>query len=109
MDEDAPDHVRERVVALVLEMLRRNGAAADDVISILFTATDDVRSMFPAEAARSAGFGDVPLLCARELDVEGAKPRCIRVLMHLATGLTRAELRHVYLEGAADLRDDLPA
>jgi chorismate mutase len=87
-------------------MLARNGVDHADIISVLFTATDDVHSMFPATAARAIGFGDVPLLCARELDIEGAQPRCIRVMMHVET--TRAELHHIYLEGARGLRDDLP-
>jgi chorismate mutase len=74
----------------------------------VFTATDDVRAVFPAVAARKLGLGDVPLLCARELDVVDGTPRCIRVLMHLTTERSRGELRHVYLEGAKGLRDDLP-
>ena len=89
-------------------MFERNGVDHDDLISILFTATDDIRSTFPATAARTFGLGDVPLICARELDVDGATPRCIRVLMHLTTERDRGELHHVYLEGAANLRDDLP-
>lgn len=107
VDADTPDHVRDRVAALLATMMDRNGVVEDDVISILFTATADVTSMFPAEAARAVGFGAVPLLCAQELEVPGGKPRCIRVLMHLATERSRAELRHVYLEGAVDLRLDL--
>jgi chorismate mutase len=62
--------------------------------------------MFPATAARAIGFGDVPLMCARELDIKGSQPLCIRVLMHLETD--RQQLHHVYLEGARGLRDDLP-
>jgi chorismate mutase len=89
-------------------MLERNGVDHDDLISILFTATDDLTSVFPATAARAVGLGDVPLICARELAIEGATPRCIRVLMHLQTERDRSELRHVYLEGAKGLRDDLP-
>ena len=81
----------------------------DDLISVIFTATPDVHSMFPATAGRAFGLGDVPLLCAQELDIKGAKPLCIRVLMHVNTALARDELRHVYLEGAQSLRDDLPA
>ena len=54
------------------------------------------------------GFGDVPLICARELDIEGGMPRCIRVMMHMTTDRTRAELHHVYLHDAVGLRDDLP-
>lgn len=107
-DIDEADHVTARVVELVELMLERNDVAHDDIISILFTATDDLTSVFPATAARTIGLGDVPLICARELDIAGGMPRCIRVLMHLNSGLSRDELRHVYLEGARTLRDDLP-
>jgi chorismate mutase len=108
VDADTPEQVNERVGALVNEMLARNGVDKDALISIVFTATDDVTCMFPAAAARAVGLGDVPLLCARELAVVGGTPRCIRVLMHLTTERSRAELRHVYLAGAEGLRDDLP-
>jgi chorismate mutase len=108
LDVDSADQVRERTITLLEEMIGRNDIHHDDVISVLFTATDDVHAMFPASAAREIGFGDVPLICARELDIVDATPLCIRVLMHLTTEHTRAELRHVYLEGAAGLRDDLP-
>jgi len=89
-------------------MVERNGVHHDDIISVLFTATDDIHTLFPAAAARDIGFGDIPLMCARELDIVGATPLCIRVLMHLNTDRARSELRHVYLEGASHLRDDLP-
>ncbi len=105
---DEVEHISSRVVELLQEMLQRNAVSHDDLISILFTATDDLHSMFPATAARTIGLGDVPLICARELSVDGATPQCIRVLMHLNTTLDRSELRHVYLEGARGLRDDLP-
>ena len=89
-------------------MLERNGVDHDDLVSILFTATEDLVSVFPATAARATGLGDVPLICARELSIAGATPMCIRVLMHLYTDRNRNELHHVYLEGARSLRDDLP-
>ncbi len=108
VDKDTVEQVSERTQALVAAMLERNGATKDDLISVIFTATDDIHSMFPATAARGIGLGDVPLLCARELDVDGGAGRCIRVLMHLTTDRGRAELHHVYLEGAKGLRDDLP-
>lgn len=108
VDVDTEEHVSERVQSLVTAMLDRNGVDKDDLISVVFTATDDVQSIFPAAAARGIGLGDVPLLCARELDVKGGTPLCIRVLMHLNTDRTRSELHHVYLEGARGLRDDLP-
>ena len=108
VDVDEESHVHERTVSLVAAMCERNGVEHDDIISILFTATDDIHSVFPATAVRASGLGDVPLICARELDIEGGTPLCIRVLIHLTTDRSRAELHHVYLHGARTLRDDLP-
>jgi chorismate mutase len=109
VDVDEKEHLFERVVTLLEELFDRNDIDHDDVISVIFTATDDIHSAFPAEAARKFGLGDVPLLCARELEIDGATPRCVRILLHLATERSRSELHHVYLEGARGLRDDLPA
>ena len=108
IDSDTADNVRVRTIALLNQMIERNGVDHEDIISVLFTATDDIHSMFPASAARDIGFGDIPLICARELDITDATPLCVRVLMHLTTTRSRSELRHVYLEGASGLRDDLP-
>ena len=108
VDVDTVEHVHERVVALLEEMFDRNGIQHDDVISVFFTATNDIHSTFPATGARKFGLGDVPLICAQELDIDGGTPMCIRVMMHLTTEISRADLRHVYLEGARSLRDDLP-
>jgi chorismate mutase len=107
-DVDTVDEIDVRTQALVRAMLDRNGVDHDDLVSIVFTATDDLHAQFPATSARALGLGDVPLLCARELDIVGGMPRTIRILMHLYTERSRAELHHVYLEGAASLRDDLP-
>ncbi len=107
LDEDSVEQVYKRVQALVGEMLSRNGIGPDDVISMIFTATDDVTSAFPATAARAMGLDEVPLLGAREMAVPGDPPRCVRVLAHVYTERSRAELSHVYLEGAAGLRPDL--
>lgn len=109
VDADTKEQVTERVQALVRAMLERNGIGHDDLVSIIFTATSDVHSMFPAEAARGLGLGDVPLLCAQELDIEGKPDRTIRILMHVTTDKERSELQPVYLEGTAVLRDDLPS
>ena len=109
LDVDEREHLFERVIALLDALFERNGLAHDDLISVLFTATDDIHCAFPALAARKFGLGDVPLICARELEVEGSTPRCVRVMIHLTTDKGRDELHHVYLEGARGLRDDLPA
>jgi chorismate mutase len=108
VDEDTAPVITERVVALLRQILERNGLDEDDIISILFTATDDIVSTFPATAARSMGLGAVPLICARELAIVGSVPRCIRVMLHVTTERSRDDIHHVYLEGAHGLRDDLP-
>ena len=108
MDEDTPEAVTERVVALLGRVMDRNDLVEDDIVSILFTATEDLVSIFPATAARTLGLGAVPLICARELAIVGAVPRCVRVMLHVTTGRPRDEIAHVYLEGAQGLRDDLP-
>jgi chorismate mutase len=108
VDADTEEQITERVRVLVREMLSRNGVEMDDLISVIFTATEDLTAIFPAAAARAEGLGAVPLLCARELSVRDGTPRCIRALMHLTTERPTSELRHVYLEGAKGLRDDLP-
>jgi chorismate mutase len=108
VDADTVEQVTERVQELLREVMASNNLLEDDIISIIFTATPDVVSMFPATAARGIGFGAVPLLCASEIPVPGAMPHCVRVLLHVSTALARHELRHVYLHGAQGLRDDLP-
>jgi chorismate mutase len=109
VEEDTPEAITDRVVTLLRQVLDRNRLAEDDLISILFTATEDITSTFPATAARSMGLGAVPLICARELAIVGSVPHCIRVLLHVTTERTRDQIHHVYLEGAQGLRDDLPA
>lgn len=107
---DADD--RKLVLAATAELLQavltRNGFTADDLISVLFTATPDLRSEFPAYAARQMGLVDVPLMCASEIDVPGAMPRVLRLLAHVETSIRREDVRHVYLRGAVALRTDLP-
>jgi chorismate mutase len=92
---------------LLTSVLQRNEIESDDLVSILFTATDDLRSAFPAEAARRIGLGRVPLMCAREIPVEGAMPSVVRVLVHFHTERSLDEVAHVYLDGAESLRDDV--
>ena len=108
VDEDTPAAISDRVVTLLAHIMERNELVEDDIVSILFTATEDIVSIFPATAARTMGLGAVPLICARELAIVGSVPRCIRVMLHVTTERPRDEIHHVYLEGAQGLRDDLP-
>src|SRR3954451_17490872 len=97
----------DRVAEMVTEVMAANRLDVDDFISVIFTATSDLVAEFPAYAARQLGFGEVPLLCARELEIEASTPRVVRMLAHVETELPRAEITHVYLHGAAMLRTDL--
>ena len=99
--------IADATLELLQQMMDRNGAAPEDLISLVFTATPDLTAEFPAVAARKLGLAGVPLLCTREIDVPGALPRCIRVLMHLYTDRDYGSLRHVYLGEAQSLRTDL--
>ncbi len=105
---DTADELVARTRELLVQILECNRVAHDDLVSIIFTATEDLTSEFPAAAARSLGLGDVPLLCARELAVVHGNPATVRVLVHCYSDRPRASLRHVYLHGARHLRDDLP-
>lgn len=107
LEADIREHLLERVAEMVTDVMAANDLTVDDFISVIFTATPDLVSEFPAYAARRLGFGDVPLVCARELAVEGAMPRVVRMLAHVETDRSKQEITHVYLHGAAALRSDL--
>ena len=107
LENDVREHMLERVAEMVLDVMEANALSVDDFISVIFTATADLVSEFPAYAARRLGFGDIPLICARELEVEGSMPRVVRMMAHVETDLARADITHVYLHGAAALRRDL--
>jgi chorismate mutase len=106
---DEPELIREAVTELLEAILNDNDIVPADVVSAVFTATHDLVSEFPAHAARLFGWNDIPLLCAQELPVTGALPRCIRVMIHAETRRLRSEIRHVYLRDAVLLRADLLA
>jgi chorismate mutase len=107
LEVDEREHLLASVDELIRAILEQNGLSTDDLISMIFTATPDLHSEFPALAARRLGIGDVPLLCSQELDIDGAMPLVIRVMAHAETDLKKSEVRHVYLRGAAALRKDL--
>lgn len=107
LDVDDREHMLTRVTEMVTQVMDANGWDVDDFISIIFTATTDLVSEFPAYAARMLGFTDVPLICTRELEVEGSMPRVVRMMAHVESDLPRADITHVYLHGAAALRRDL--
>lgn len=106
---NAPQAILEVTRALLVEMVRANQVEPDEVAAVFFTATTDLNAAYPAEAARQMGWHAVPLLSFADIDVPGALPRCIRVLMLWNTPRTQEEIMHVYLRGAEALRPDLKA
>jgi len=106
--ENDADAILEATDELMREILSRNALAARDLVSCIFTLTEDLDAQFPAVAAREMGLSAVPLLCAREVPVPGALPRIIRVLIH-CYGADDHEPQHVYLRQAVSLRRDLEA
>ncbi|MBC7076022.1 MAG: chorismate mutase [Syntrophomonadaceae bacterium] len=107
VEDDRSEEVLQATRELLELMQKENGFSVEDIASILFTVTADIRSAFPAQAARSMGWDKVPLLCFQEIEVPGALPRCIRVLVHINTNKGQDDIKHVYLKEAKKLRRDL--
>jgi chorismate mutase len=106
VDENESTAILSATEELVREVMERNALDPDDMVSCIFTCTEDLDAEFPAVAARSVGLSSVPLLCAREIPVPGALPRVIRLMLHCyADPDTPAQ--HVYLRDAVALRRDL--
>lgn len=106
LSQDSMAEMSEAVAELLNEMISANELQSDDLVSLLFTATPDIRCGFPAAAARALGLTDVPLICAQELAIPWAMPLVVRVMMHVNTDLTRAQIYHPYLRGTDSLRSD---
>ena len=104
--ENEAGAILEATEELVSAVLERNGLKPDDLVSCIFTCTEDLDAEFPAVAARRIGLNQVPLLCAREIPVPGALPRVIRLMLHCYP-TEDVEPQHVYLREAVALRKDL--
>lgn len=106
---DIKEEVLNATRELLVELLRANGLenSFEEIASAVFTTTRDLTSAFPAESARALGMSAVPLLCASEIPVADSLPRCVRVLLHVNTDKTQAEMVHVYLRDAKRLRPDV--
>lgn len=105
------ENTKEDIFAATKEMLSEiiaaNALDTEDIIDIMFTVTEDLNACFPAAAVRDAGISDVPLIDMKAPSVKGALENCIRVLIHINTEKTNADIKHIYLRGAVVLRPDL--
>lgn len=107
-EKDDPEYILSATRRLLNAILTENsGMVIEDIASVLFTAADDLNSVYPAKAAREMGWNQVPLICAREIPVPGGLAGCIRVLIHWNTDIPQSEIQHVYLGAASSLRPNL--
>ena len=108
VSHDQPEMIMQAAEELLQAIQAANPSMySEDLASIIFTLTADLSSEFPARAARTLGWSQVPLMCMQEIPVPGSLPRCLRVLLHWNTDLPQSAVRHVYLHAAASLRPDL--
>ena len=107
LSEDTVTEMDEAVSELLLEIVKRNDIDLGDIVSVFFTATPDIKSAFPAAAARKLGWRDIPLMCGVEMDVINALKPVVRVMMQVKSAKSRSEINHVYLRGAEALRLDI--
>jgi len=104
--EDSREAVVSATRELLMAMFEANGIQAEDVASLMFSATPDLTAAYPAVVTRELGLGDVAAICMQEVPVPGALARCIRVLVHWNTSRSQKEIEHIYLGEAVSLRPD---
>ena len=107
-EANEPEAILAATEGLMRELIERNALEPGDMVSCLFTTTDDLDAEFPAVAARNLGLDSVPLLCCREIPVPGSMPRVIRVMLHFYAPVGH-EPAHAYIGEAQSLRSDLEA
>jgi len=106
IERDEASLILDGTSRLLQEILDANGLTPDDVVSCIFTCTQDLTAEYPAVAARAMGFNAVPLLCTQEMAVPGSMQRVVRLLMHFYAEPGH-EVRHVYHGEARRLRLDI--
>jgi len=108
VESDTEMEVISAVEKLMAEIIQVNEIDPDMVASVFFSATEEIRSVFPAKALRKfEGWTYVPVTCMKEIPVSNSLPFCIRVMIHVNTTKSQKEIQHVYQAGATVLRPDL--
>lgn len=105
-DDNTSPQILDNTEMLLKEIIKRNNIEYSEIVNIIFTGTRDLDSIYPAVAARELGMVDIPLICCQEMHVEGSLEKCIRIMMHIQSPLSRT-IEHVYLKKAKSLRPDL--
>lgn len=107
VEKNDADEILNETQKLLNEMAQKNGIVEEDIISIIFTVTQDLNAAFPAVAARNLGWTSVALMCMNEIDVPGSLKNCIRIMIHINTNKSNDDIKHIYLNGAKVLRPDI--
>ncbi len=107
VDRNAKEEVIKRTKELLMALKKENGFKIEDIVSVFFSATPDLNTAFPAQAARELSWDRVPLFDMKEIDVPGSLTRCIRILIQINCQKNQPEIKHCYLRGAKILREDL--
>lgn len=107
VSENTKESILEGTRQLLVEIIKRNELDNSNIISAIFTVTNDLNAAFPAVAARDLGWNNISLMCTNEIDVPASLRSCIRVLIHFNTDKSNSEINHVYLKGAEILRPDI--
>lgn len=107
VEENERETILSATQRMIKELMEKNNLVEEDLISLIFTVTPDLNQAFPALGARMYGINNTPLMCSNEIPVAGSLEKCIRVLVHCHSSLSKSEVRHIYLERAVSLRRDL--
>jgi chorismate mutase len=107
VDKNSKEEIIEKTKQLLTTLKKENNFKIEDIVSVFFSVTPDLNTVFPAQAARELNWNKVPLFDMQEIDVPGSLSRCIRILIHINCQKTQSEIKHCYLRGAKILRKDL--
>ncbi|MBS4539942.1 chorismate mutase [Clostridium sp. D2Q-11] len=107
VEENNNEHIILNTKTLLNQLIMENNIQSEDIISILFTATEDLNEAYPAKAAREIGLVECSLLCFQEMYVKNSLEKCIRILIMLNSDKKQSQVSHIYLKGAKRLRKDL--
>lgn len=107
IEENTKEEILKRTEELLHQMIEKNGIVKDNIVNMIFTATTDVTSAYPAIATRNIGITSCPVMCVQELFVENSLAMCIRVMITVTLDIDKSEIQHVYLRDAIELRPDI--
>lgn len=107
IENNTEEEIREAVLELWDEIMKRNGLESSDVTSLIISCTEDIDAAYPGKFVRlERGLDHASILHFNEMKVKGALKMCIRLLIELDIDKNR-KLSFVYLRNARKLRPDL--